>query len=76
MTQAEAIKKYSDALTMYFDPWTGFGSNGRHAHGNEHAYGQHARAKARALAAPEAAEAAIRAAGLNFDEIQRAVRSE
>ena len=76
MTDAEAKKLLSDALTAYFDPWTGIGSSGRHAHGNEQAYGQHARAKTRALAAPGAAEQAIRAAGLNFEEIQRAVRTD
>ena len=73
MTMDEAMTAYSQALAAYFDPWTGHGSRGRHAHGNELAYGQHAQAKARALAAPDRAEQAIRAAGLDFETVWLAV---
>ena len=73
MTMEEGITLYQEALEKYFDPWTGHGSSMKHAHGNEHAYAAHAQAKKDALAAPDLAEHAIRAAGLDFQAVWHAV---
>ena len=66
MTKQEAVEMYRSAMVAYYHPTQGFGSSQKHIWGDERAYGRHARAHARAMSAPREAEAAIRAAGLDF----------
>ncbi len=71
----EAVALYAAALARYFHPLTGHGSSAQHVWGDEKAYARHSRAKDAALNAPEEAQAAIVAAGIDFEAVRTAIEA-